>query len=168
MHYVTDLSLEERILFLSALAHLTRADGVIEMAEARYISLAARAYDIPDDVVRETILINDEDIFESIKKIESPTARRYLIREMLSLAHADGDLAAEEKDFIFKLGTGLGLTEPLMEDLLAWAIETYELQLEGARLVEEGDTDEAMDKELAEAIQVETLLTAEQPLTEES
>ncbi len=142
MPYINTLDLEERISFLSILAALGQVDGAVKKEEARYLSVAARAYDIPEEKLEE-VLDNGKtrDIREMSEALSDPVEKRYLIREMFCLAVADGHVDDEEQDMIFDLGSHLGISEERMEDMLFWAQESWELQNEGARLVEEDVTE---------------------------
>lgn len=158
MPYIDNLPEQQRINFLHVLAHVMHADGIIEEAEAGYIRVAAKAYNIPSSHLDEVMSpATDEETIQLALTIQGDFSRRYMMREMIALAYADGVLDEKEKDVIFHIGNGLGVSDLRMNEMIEWAIDSFELQIDGISLVEEDDNgdetsidDEDFDEETAD------------------
>lgn len=141
MHYCEELSHQQIQDFLTALSFVMHADGESSEEEKEYIKVAALAYglDEPDF----DLIMRKRSLEEVIKKIawlkEKPTTARYMIREMISLALADGEFLEEELAGISHVSKAVGISEKRLNDMIDWAVEGYEWQIEGFRLIEEDE-----------------------------
>ncbi|MGD9639209.1 MAG: hypothetical protein AB7U85_09155 [Alphaproteobacteria bacterium] len=141
MHYINELSENQIRDFLIALSFIMNADGEASEAEKEYIKVAASAYGLVDPDFE--LIMKERSLGEVERQInwirEKPEAARYMIREMISLAISDGELVDDEINTIFYIGKRLGISEDRMNDMTNWAVEGYEWQIEGFRLVEENE-----------------------------
>ena len=141
MHYVDGLSSEQIQDFLIALSFVMHSDGDASKEEEEYIKVASTAYglDSPNlaDIMKKRSLAEVENIVAWAKN--KPETARYMIREMISLAISDGDILEAEIDAIFHIGKVVGVSEERVNDIITWAVEGYEWQMEGFRLVEEDE-----------------------------
>ncbi len=143
MPYIDNLPEQQRVNFLHVLAHVMHADGIIEEAEAGYIRVAAKAYNISSSHLDEVMSpATDEETVQLALTIEPKTSRRYMMREMIALAYADGVLDEKEKDVIFHIGNELEISDLRMNEMISWAIDSFELQIDGISLIEEDDNDD--------------------------
>lgn len=140
MQYVSGLTQEQRENFLKALAFVIYADGEVNGEEKDFLEVAAQAYGVSPSKVVEILQDRDiETVKALVQEIDDIRARRYLVREMISLGLCDGELSDDELDAIFSIGESLDITEERMDDMVSWAIEGLEWQLDGFRLIEEDE-----------------------------
>ena len=122
--FVTQMSEEEKVIFLKILVALARADGNFDDEEKLFIKDAAIVFGLTKDHV-DTILepMSDEEIVESAKKITNRQAALQLIKEACLLANSDGDLSDEEIVLIGKIGQAMNVELEKIEEISQWVIE---------------------------------------------
>ena len=82
MEYVAEMSEEQRIAFMKALARLANADGRLDEEEKEFIREMALIYGIPKERVEEILNIgSDEEIIESVKVINNRRIALELIKK---------------------------------------------------------------------------------------
>ncbi|MCK5296948.1 MAG: TerB family tellurite resistance protein [Alphaproteobacteria bacterium] len=137
MHYIEELSIEQRIAFLSAVSHVAHADDDEELheAEENYLAVTATVYDIPKERINEIMTPKSrEEIISMVKKITNPDIHLTLIREMFTVAHADGDLSDNEILAIGSIASKLGISLDKVEKISSWVLRGLEWHEEGERL----------------------------------
>jgi len=138
MFVLADLTNEDKKNFLRAIASIIRADGDVDEAEKAYLATTASAYGLPEKSVTEVLNPPPlEQIIDALKKVKSARARRYLVRELVSVALTDGSIDDDEMDIVYSIGEALGVAENRMDEMLEWALEGYQWQLDGLRLVKQ-------------------------------
>lgn len=124
MSYLSEMSEEERVVFLKALVRLARADGHVDDGEKAFIEELAQVFEIPAgraDEIRAAM--NDDEVVEEAKKIKNRRTAMELIKEMCMLANADGDLSDRETLLIGRVGRAMGLELEKVEQIGQWVID---------------------------------------------
>ena len=135
--YVSNLSIDEKVLFLRLIIKVISEDGVIDPYERQFMRNLAKQYQIPAEYAEQ---INAPSEFDDLVKQAQETLDRkkslYLIKELLSVANTDNDFKEEEVDFIVKISEKLGIeSEKVVElnqlvlDRLNW-LKRYRIALE--------------------------------------
>lgn len=143
MEFFENAPVNQRIAFLTAIAHLARSDGDFDDDEKDFFIDLAKLYKLSKDEARETIKIrNDQEVLDIVSQITNRGLALVLIREMFYLGYEDGDLSDAEIIFISKVGMALDISIDKMEEISSWVIRGIEWEEEGDELfydVEEED-----------------------------
>ena len=135
MEYVAEMSEEQRIAFMKALARLANADGRLDEEEKEFIREMALIYGIPKERVEEILNIgSDEEIIESVKVINNRRIALELIKEMCMLAHADNELSESKTLLIGKVGLAMGIDLEKIAQISQWVIDRI-IWLEEAKVI---------------------------------
>lgn len=136
MHYIEELNIEQRIAFLSAVSYVAHADEEsLHEDEEKYLAITAAVYDIPKDNIIEIMKPKtQEKIISMVKKINDSAIHFTLIREMFTVAHADGDLSDNEIFAIGTIATELGVSMNKVEEISSWVLKGLEWHEEGEKL----------------------------------
>lgn len=132
MEFFEDVDLEQRIAFLSVIAHLARVDGEFDNDEKQFFVDLAKLYNLTKDQAKEAIRPRTEaEILSRVKTITNRGFALVLIREMFYLGYEDGDLSDPEILFISKVGMALNIPLEKMEQISNWVIRGIEWDEEG-------------------------------------
>ena len=135
MSLLFNISEDQRIAFMKALASLASIDGKLDKDELEFIKQVAVVYGVPEKRVQEILLHNNEDeIVEAVKIIDNRRIALELIKEMCVLAHADNDLSDNEIMLIGRVGQSMGIELEKIEQISQWVIDRV-IWLEQARLI---------------------------------
>ena len=136
--YIENLDKEQKIAFLSVLAHIAHSDGHFDEKERNFIQTIAYSYGISEDVQKEIVRDHTKD--EIIKIAASITDRKgklNLMREIFSISYADGDMSDEEIVAASIIGEAMGLEMEKLQEISLWVIEGIEWQERGLLIFEE-------------------------------
>jgi len=152
MEFFEDAPIEQRVAFLTAIAHLARADGNFDDDEKDFFIDLAKLYKLSKEEARETIKIrNDDEVLEIVRQITDKGLALVLIREMFYLGYEDGDLSDSEIVFISKVGIALNISIDKMEEISSWVIRGIEWEEEGDEIFYDFDEeDETAEVDLNE------------------
>jgi len=143
MEFFEDAPIEQRVAFLTAIAHLARADGNFDDDEKDFFIDLAKLYKLSKEEARETIKIrNDDEVLDIVKQITDKGLALVLIREMFYLGYEDGDLSDSEIVFISKVGIALNISIDKMEEISSWVIRGIEWEEEGDEIFYDFDEEE--------------------------
>ena len=120
--YVLKLNEEQKIIFLKALAYLSKIDGHLDEEEIKYIKDVATKYQIvqPSRIFE---FKSEEEILTEIRKLGSRRTYLELIKELCLLGHSDSDLSDDEVAFIGKVGKATGIELEKIEQISNWIID---------------------------------------------
>ena len=122
MQYIYDLSDEQKEAFIKALVYVMCADGAKEEEKA-FIKLAMDVYAINSISLEDVVApASVEEVKKAAMKIKNEKARRYLVREMISLGFSDGDFSENEMEIVFDIGESLGVSEERINDMIDWSV----------------------------------------------
>lgn len=120
------------------LIHTAMADTVIHEAEVRVLEQVVpalgrieaetweEAWDVLDNGLSSTEVFGDVP--------DDPRLRRFILREMVAMAMADGQMPAAERDLIEQAARIFGLSDEF-DRFLDWARRSYAVQVEGRTLL---------------------------------
>lgn len=111
--FLATLNKNEKEQFLSLAVAVIKADGVVEEAEKEMLN--AYATEMQVNLSNITIKDDVENVISSLANSSTETTQRAIFVELLALAFADGDYAAEEKEVVQKVAQGFGLKADFIE-----------------------------------------------------
>lgn len=124
MSYLSEMSEDDRVIFLKALVRLAKADGQVDDGEKKFIGELARVFEIPAARAAEIrAAANDDAVVEEVKKIKNRRTAMELVKEMCMLANSDGDLSDRETLLIGRVGQAMGLELEKVEQIGQWVID---------------------------------------------
>ncbi len=132
------LTKKEKGIYLQALAFIMSQKGKANPALKSYLRVQALEIGVDEKQLEEVKLPQSAlELCRSIKKIETMSVRRFIIREMIMLAVAAHELQENEVTLIYQVGNAVGIDTDRIDDLFMWAARGLEWQIEGAKMVEE-------------------------------
>ena len=130
-----NLSEEQKMLFLRALARLASVDGSFDEEELSFIKYIANQHGVSDKELSDAIESDsDETVLKDLKTVKSRRLALEIIKEMCVLAHIDDNLADEEVMFIGKCGLAMGVEPEKTEQISNWVIDRI-IWLEQAKII---------------------------------
>lgn len=122
--FVTQMSEEEKVIFLKILVALAKCDGNFEDEEKAFIKDSAIAFGLTKEHVDEILApMTNEEIINKAAKIKSRQAALQLIKEACLLANSDGDLSEEEIILIGKIGQAMNVELEKIEEISQWVVD---------------------------------------------
>lgn len=114
--FLTSLTNREKELFLNLAIAVIRADGLVQESEKQILNAYAIEMQIPNHNINITQEVNNIGacIQELAEKSNAQTKRAVFV-ELLALAFADGDFAAEEKELVQLLAQAFHLDNTMIE-----------------------------------------------------
>lgn len=135
MEHIAEMSENQRIAFMKALACLANVDGKLNDEEKEFIREMALIYGVSKERVEEILNIgSDEEIIETVKVISDRRIALELIKEMCMLAHADNELSERETLLIGKVGLAMGVDLEKIAQISQWVIDRI-IWLEEAKVI---------------------------------
>ncbi len=124
MSYISQMTEEEKVIFLKVLVALARSDGTFEDEEKAFIKDLAIVFGIRKEntanILAET---SDEQLIADAAIIKNRAAALQLIKEACLLANSDGDLSEREVVLIGKIGQAMGIELEKIEQISQWVID---------------------------------------------
>ena len=135
--YVTDLSLNEKLVFLRMIIRLIGKDSRIDDSERTFMKELAKQYQIPGEYSAQiNQSVSEEDLISEAKNLLGRKKSLYLIKELLTVANSDDDLDDNEIDFVIRVSKALGIEDEkvaeinqLVLDQMSW-LDRYHQALE--------------------------------------
>ena len=122
--FVTQMSEEEKVIFLKILVALAKCDGNFEDEEKAFIKDSAIAFGLTKEHVDEILApMTNEEIINKAAKIKSRQAALQLIKEACLLANSDGNLSEEEIILIGKIGQAMNIELEKIEEISQWVVD---------------------------------------------
>lgn len=135
INYISEMSEEEKIVFIKVLVALARSDGHFDEDEQSFIKDMSVIFGISTDktdlVLKQT---SEEELIKSASIIKNRQAALQLIKEACLLANSDGDLSDHEIMFIGKIGQAMGVELEKIEQISQWVIDRI-VWLEEGKLI---------------------------------
>ncbi len=122
--FVTQMSEEEKVIFLKILVALAKCDGNFEDEEKAFIKDSAIAFGLTKEHVDEILApMTNEEIINKAAKIKSRQAALQLLKEACLLANSDGDLSEDEIILIGKIGQAMNVELEKIEEISQWVVD---------------------------------------------
>ena len=135
INYISEMSEEEKIVFIKVLVALARSDSHFDEDEQSFIKDMSVIFGISTDktdmVLKQT---SEEELIKSASIIKNRQAALQLIKEACLLANSDGDLSDHEIMFIGKIGQAMGVELEKIEQISQWVIDRI-VWLEEGKLI---------------------------------
>jgi uncharacterized tellurite resistance protein B-like protein len=124
--YVSLLSIEEKILFVKLIVKVIGGDGRIDEAERAFVKTLSRQYQIPSQYSNEVYSYADEDeLLDQAAALNNRTKSLYLIKELLTVANTDNDLADSEIDFIVQVANAVNIEDSKVTEINQLVLDRY-------------------------------------------
>ncbi|EFA91397.1 hypothetical protein HMPREF0650_0667 [Hoylesella buccalis ATCC 35310] len=94
---VHELSVIQKKAIIKAVLYIISADGIITEEEKAYFTLLVKELNVSNSLIRDSIDIDDEDMFETLQGIGD---KEFLIQQLNKAAMVDNNFAEEEKNLI--------------------------------------------------------------------
>ena len=123
-NYISQLSEDEKIIFLQALTRLARCDKNFEDEEKSFIKDLAIVFGISkdkSDIVLQKL--SDDELLQKVACIKNRQAALQLIKECCLLANSDGELSEREVLLIGKMGQAMGVELEKVEQISQWVVD---------------------------------------------
>ena len=138
MSYISEMTDEEKIVFLRVLVALARSDNNFDDEEKAFIKDIAIVFGITKDKIDDILLpLTDEEVVKDASKIKKRQAALQLIKEACLLANSDGDLSEREIILIGKIGQAMGIELEKIEQISKWVIDRIVWLEEGKLIFEQ-------------------------------
>lgn len=138
INYISEMSEEEKIVFIKVLVALARSDSHFDEDEQSFIKDMSVIFGISTDktdlVLKQT---SEEELIKSASIIKNRQAALQLIKEACLLANSDGDLSDHEIMFIGKIGQAMGVELEKIEQISQWVIDRIVWLEEGKLIFEQ-------------------------------
>ena len=124
MSYVSDMTEEEKIIFLKVLVAMSCSDNNFDDEEKAFIQDIALVFGIKKDRINDIFIPNtDQELIKNVSKIKNRQIALNLIKEACLLANSDGDLSDHEIILIGKIGQAMGVELEKIEQISQWVID---------------------------------------------
>ena len=138
MDYISMLDEDQKVAYMTALAHLAHADGEYEIEEDMFIKEVAELSGIPFSRLDEiTTKISNEELKKILAKITDKKVAYNLLREMCVLSHADSELTDDEMEVLAISAEAMGVDLEKLEEISSWVIRGLIWKEEAAIIFDE-------------------------------
>ncbi len=132
---LSEMTKEQKVVFLQALVCLARADGKFDENEKDFVQEVSIAYGVPFESFEEICSIKDADeLVEKVKLITDRHHAMHLVKEMCVLANCDTAVSDEEVLLIGRVGTAMGLEPEKIQQISQWVLDRI-IWLEEGKLI---------------------------------
>lgn len=122
--FVTQMSEEEKIIFLKILVALARCDNDFDNEEKAFIKDSAIVFGLTKEHVDEILApMSNDEVIESASKITNRQAALQLVKEACLLANSDGNLSDDEIVLIGKIGQAMNIELEKIEEISQWVVD---------------------------------------------
>lgn len=138
MMSIADLPLEQRRAFVSALLYVATIDDEFHSAEQEFVRSAFLAANLTsDDEIAVTEVLKARPPLEQVlAPLKNQPVARLLVRELVSLAHADGAYVDAERSGVALVSDLLGLPRSWLANVESWVADGIAWQRRGVALIE--------------------------------
>lgn len=138
MDYIFQLDEDQKVAYMTALAHLAHADGDYEEEEDLFIQEIAELSGIPTSRLDEvTVKKTNEELKNILSIITDKKVAYNLLREMCVLSHADSELTKDEMEVLAVSAQAMGVSLEKLEEISSWVIRGLIWKEEAAIIFEE-------------------------------
>ena len=133
--FLSELTKEERHVFLKLAFHLTTVDGEIDDLERKVLETYSFEADIHFSE-SDYKTLDDATVISLAESIKDNKSKRIILIELFSLAYVNGEFHENEKRFMLTLSETFGLSHNEIKALESWSQRMVNLIDEGLRLIE--------------------------------
>ena len=135
--FLNSLNPTEKDNFMKLAVAVIKADGVVEESEKQILSAYANEMQIP--VCNFDEQVDNDSIIKKIAMDSTPQTKRIVFLELLALAFADGNYAAEEKALVQQLADAFEIDRAFIEKAINLEDSYIAAYMSLAHLVEKGE-----------------------------
>lgn len=121
--------------FLIGLVYLAKADGVVDESEKVFFLNAGASLKLSKESIDEINSCWTKDAMPEIT-FETKKEKLFFLIQAVQLCNVDNAYTVEEKEFVHKIASDLGVTKESVEKIEAWVKEGIEWQAKGDMLLE--------------------------------
>ena len=133
--FLSELTKEERHVFLKLAFHLTTVDGEIDDIERKVLETYSFEADIHFSE-SDYKTLDDATVISLAESIKDNKSKRIILIELFSLAYVNGEFHENEKRFMLTLSETFGQSDNEIKALESWSQRMVNLIDEGLRLIE--------------------------------
>ena len=133
--FLSELTKEERHVFLKLAFHLTTVDGEIDDIERKVLETYSFEADIHFSE-SDYKTLDDATVISLAESIKDNKSKRIILIELFSLAYVNGEFHENEKRFMLTLSETFGLSDNEIKALESWSQRMVNLIDEGLKLIE--------------------------------
>lgn len=131
----TDLTDEQRQLYLKALIATAKADEQLDEDEISFFTQVAEGVGIAAEAAEKMIKADVTLDPSQIPPLHNP-AGALILRDISAMAVVNSDLVEKEELMIFEIGKAMQFSEEEIEEFLNWAFMGLQWQLKSSTLLE--------------------------------
>lgn len=135
--FLNSLNPTEKDNFMKLAVAVIKADGVVEESEKQILSAYANEMQIP--VCNFDEQVDNDSIIKKIAMDSTPQTKRIVFLELLALAFADGNYAAEEKALVQQLADAFEIDKAFIEKAIKLEDSYIAAYMSLVNLVEKGE-----------------------------
>jgi hypothetical protein len=130
--------MKERATAACALAAMVREKGSPTPEEVRFVAHSALelALDDPANEQVQEVLREGGDFAALLAEVTSVDLRRFLFRQIVTLALLDEHITEEEQSYIGRAAGAFGYGDKVVEEFVGWIRDGIEWEKRGAALME--------------------------------
>ncbi|MFS8885406.1 DUF533 domain-containing protein [Synechococcus sp. H70.2] len=133
----SDLTEEQRQLYLKALIAVARADGHLDEEETHFFLRIAEGMGIDKEVAQGYLAEETGPILDigQIPPLHN-AAGALILRDLAAMAVVNNELGEKEEDLIFAIGKAMQFSQEEINEFLDWAFMGLQWQLKSAALLQ--------------------------------
>ncbi|MFB1484176.1 DUF533 domain-containing protein [Corallococcus sp. RDP092CA] len=124
---------EQLLAFIQAMANVAASDGRVTEDERQQLDDVVRGLGLSPREERIATLIEKEfqkpgDLADIVRKIENRELRASVLRMLVEVACADGEIATEERAAVKDAAKTFGIDTSLADELIGWTLDSIKLE----------------------------------------
>lgn len=130
--------MKEQTTACKALAAMVSEKGAADKEEVRFVAHAALELGLDNEAndAVQSALREGGDFDALLSQVEKPELRRFLFRQICTVALIDDQINEQERSFIDRAAKAFGYDKSLVEEFLGWIRDGIEWEKRGAALME--------------------------------
>lgn len=123
--YISELSQEEKLVFVKIYCKLINVDNNVEKEEINFLKVITERYGLPNNVVLD--IIKSAKNIDHISEAQKITNRQHgleLIKEMCVLANVDDEVEDEELELIVEVAQAMGIEDEKVLLINRWVLDS--------------------------------------------
>lgn len=124
---------EQLLAFIQAMANVAASDGRVTEDERQQLDDVVRGLGLSPREERIATLIEKEfqkpgDLADIVRKIENRELRASVLRMLVEVACADGEIATAERAAVKDAAKTFGIDTSLADELIGWTLDSIKLE----------------------------------------
>lgn len=124
---------EQLLAFIQAMANVAASDGRVTEDERQQLDDVVRGLGLSPREERVAALIENEfkkpgNLADIVRKIENRELRASVLRMLVEVACADGEIATEERAAVKDAARTFGIDPAIADELITWTLDSIKLE----------------------------------------